>query len=79
VEPDIKGLVEYIVKTLVSDPDSVRVSELNLRNHTVIKLSVAPEDMGRIIGKEGRVANAVRTLMRATIAESGKRVSLDIE
>ncbi|GAB4429196.1 MAG: hypothetical protein Kow00106_24230 [Anaerolineae bacterium] len=74
----MKELVEYIAKSLVEDPGQVRVTETRHGNMTVLELEVAPDDMGRIIGKNGRVANAIRVLVRVPAAKQGKRVSLDI-
>jgi len=71
-------LVEYIAKSLVDDPSQVRVAETTRGGTTTIELEVAPEDMGRIIGKNGRVANAIRVLVRVVAANEGKRVNLDI-
>ncbi len=71
-------LVEYIAKSLVDDPSQVRVTE-TVRGGTInLELEVAPEDMGRIIGKNGRVANAMRTLVRVMASNEGKRANLDI-
>ncbi|HRE47268.1 MAG TPA: KH domain-containing protein [Aggregatilineales bacterium] len=75
---DLVSLVEYIAKTLVSHPEAVEVVEIPKRHLTVIELRVAPDDMGRVIGKEGRVANAIRTLIRTATADSGMRYVLDI-
>ncbi|CAG0979500.1 MAG: KH domain-containing protein [Anaerolinea sp.] len=75
---DLKALVEYVAKTLVNNPDAVTVNEVQKRSLTILELHVAPEDMGRVIGKEGRVANALRVVLRSAVAESGKRISLDI-
>jgi len=74
----VKELVEYIAKSLVENPTAVRVTEHLRRGAVVIELHVAPADMGRVIGKEGRVANAIRALLRVAAARSGKRVVLDI-
>jgi hypothetical protein len=76
----MKELVEYIAKSLVDDPSQVEVHEVeNERGaSTIIELQVAPEDMGRVIGKDGRVANAMRVLVRVLAAKQGKRVNLDI-
>lgn len=60
----MKELVEYIAKTLVNNPDAVSVTEINRRSVVILELRVAPEDMGRVIGKDGRVANAIRSLLR---------------
>jgi predicted RNA-binding protein YlqC (UPF0109 family) len=74
----MKELVEYMAKALVNDPDSVIVREVEGASATVYELTVASEDMGRIIGKQGRVANAMRTLLRVAAIKEGKRVTLEI-
>jgi len=74
----MKELIEYIAKSLADDPSQVRVEEIKGTNSVVLELHVAPEDMGRIIGKKGRVANAMRTLVRVVAAKQGKRVTLEI-
>ena len=75
---DMKELVEYIARSLVDDPSQVRVSEVEGSNTAIYELRVAPEDMGRVIGKGGRVANAMRTLLRVIAVRQGKRVTLEI-
>jgi predicted RNA-binding protein YlqC (UPF0109 family) len=74
----MKELVEYIAKSLVDDPSQVQVSEVAGQGSLILELRVAQEDMGRIIGKNGRVINAIRTLLRASAARQGKRVTLEI-
>jgi hypothetical protein len=74
----VKELVEYIAKSLVEDPSQVIVIETEEGDHVRIELTVAKEDMGRIIGKGGRVANSIRTLLRVAAAREGKRASLDV-
>jgi predicted RNA-binding protein YlqC (UPF0109 family) len=74
----VKELVEYIAKSLVDDPTEVRVVEKRDRREVRIELKVAEQDMGRIIGRNGRVANAIRALMRAAASRRGQRTSLDI-
>ena len=74
----MKELIEYIAKSLVDDPTSVKVSEERRGSSMVLELSVAPEDMGRVIGRSGRVANAMRTLLRVSATKKGKRATLDI-
>lgn len=74
----MKELVEYIAKSLVDNPDDVEVTEIPGRTAVIIELKVAPDDMGRIIGKDGRVANAIRVLLRVVAAREGKRVTLEI-
>ena len=75
---NMKELIEYIAKALVDDPDSVQVEEIEGTSATIYELRVAAEDMGRVIGKQGRVANAMRTLLRAAAARQGRRVTLEI-
>lgn len=74
----MKELVEYIAKSLVDDPSQVEVTEIQGETSVILELRVAPEDMGRVIGRNGRVANAMRTLLRVVAAKQGKRVNLEI-
>jgi len=75
---DIRELVEFMAKALVNDPDAVVVREIEGASATIYELTVAPSDMGRVIGKQGRVANAMRTLLRVAAVKEGKRVTLEI-
>ena len=74
----MKDLVEYIVKSIVSEPDEVKVSEEDSDVGLLIKLEVSPEDKGRVIGRQGRVAEAIRTLLRVKAAKNETRVRLEI-
>lgn len=74
----MKELIEYIAKSLVDDPAAVTVTEVEGASAIIFELRVAPEDMGRVIGRGGKVANAMRTLLRVVAAKAGKRASLDI-
>lgn len=74
----MKELIEYIAKALADDPTQVHVSEIEGESSLILELRVGPEDMGRIIGKGGRTANAMRTLVRVLAAKQGKRVTLEI-
>jgi predicted RNA-binding protein YlqC (UPF0109 family) len=74
----MKELIEYIATSLVDDPTQVEVSQVRRGSAVTLRLQVAKEDMGRIIGKSGRVANAMRVLLRVAAAQEGKRVALDI-
>ncbi len=74
----MKQLVETIAKALVDDPSQVNASEEMEEDTTVIKLTVAKEDMGRIIGKEGRTAKAIRTLLNAVSTKDSKKAVLKI-
>jgi predicted RNA-binding protein YlqC (UPF0109 family) len=79
-DQDLGGLVEYVAKSLVDDPTQVKVKRRDSQGVTVIELRVSAQDTGRIIGKGGRVANALRTLLRVGEAEQrGKRVILKIQ
>ena len=74
MEPDrIQELIEYVAKSLVDEPGEVRVTKLAGVHSTIYELRVAPNDMGRVIGKKGRVANALRTLLRVSATREGKR------
>ena len=75
---DLKGLVETIARALADQPDAVRVAESERRGMTVIELQVAPGDLGRVIGRQGRTAAAVRTLLATAAEAEGKRATLDI-
>ena len=74
----MRDLIEYIARSLVDDPTQVEVDERRYGSTTNVLLRVAKEDMGRVIGRSGRVANAMRTLLRVSAARSNKRVKLDI-
>lgn len=74
----MKELVEYIAKSMVTDPHAVVVKERSGRYSISYQLLVAQEDMGRVIGKRGRMANAIRTLLHVAAVKEGKRVSLEI-
>ncbi len=74
----MQELIEYIAKSLVDDPTQVEVSQYRRGAQVILNLRVAKEDMGRIIGKGGRVAGAMRTLLRVAAAQDGKRATLDI-
>lgn len=75
---DLKGLVEYIAKHLVADPQQVSVKVIENPHSITLELRVAPDDTGRVIGKNGRIANAMRTLVRVAAARANKRVNLEI-
>jgi predicted RNA-binding protein YlqC (UPF0109 family) len=74
----MKELVEFMAKALVDNPDQVEVTEIAGRDTSVIELKVAKEDMGKIIGKKGRNAQAMRTLLNAASAKLSKRAVLEI-
>jgi uncharacterized protein len=74
----MKPLTEYIARNLVDHPDEVVVDEIRHGNRVTLELSVAKDDMGRVIGKGGRVANAIRTLLRVAADREGCQVTLDV-
>ncbi|MBR5859285.1 MAG: KH domain-containing protein [Clostridia bacterium] len=74
----MKQILLDITKAIVEDPDSVSVSEKVSGDTVVLELSVAKHDMGRVIGKEGKIAKSIRTVMRAAAAKENKRVIVDI-
>ncbi|HEX75121.1 MAG TPA: KH domain-containing protein [Dehalococcoidia bacterium] len=74
----MKELVEYIAKSIVSVPDDVKVTEEADGDIVVVKLEVAADDKGRVIGRQGRVAEAMRTLLRVMATKEGTRVRLEI-
>jgi uncharacterized protein len=73
-----KDLVEYLARRLVEHPDAVSVEEVEEEDAVVILLRVAPDDVGRVIGRGGRIARALRTLARASGAHGNRRVLLEI-
>ena len=73
-----QDLVEYVAKSLVDNPDAVRVDVVREPDGTVIELHVAEDDMGKVIGRNGSVAKALRTLLKVTAARDGEPVSLEI-
>jgi len=75
----MKELIEYISTSLVDDPTEIQVQEIRRGSTVNLRLKVAKEDMGRVIGKNGRVANSMRILLRVAASRQGKRVTLDIE
>ena len=74
----IRSVVEVVAKALVDHPDAVRVTESQRRGMTVVELTTAPGDMGKIIGRQGRTAAALRTLVALTAEKHGVRAQLDI-
>jgi predicted RNA-binding protein YlqC (UPF0109 family) len=74
----MKVLTEFIAKSLVDHPDEVTVDEIRHGNRVTLELSVAKDDMGRVIGKGGRVANAIRTLLRVAAEREGSQITLEV-
>lgn len=73
-----KELVEYIAKSLVDDPTGVDVTQIEGEKSTILELKVTSGDVGKVIGKRGRIVNAIRTLLSASSSKTGKRVVLEI-
>lgn len=75
----MKELVEVIASTLVDSPEDVVVTETEDEKQIVLNLTVAPEDMGKVIGKQGRIAKAIRTVVRAAGSKGDKKIMVDIQ
>ena len=75
----MKEIVEVIAKALVNNPDEVVVTETETDRETVLELKVAPSDMGKVIGKQGRIAKAIRSVVKVAASKEDKRVTLDIQ
>ncbi len=73
----MRELVEFVCRALVEDPDSVQVEEVEENGDLVLEVTVGPDDLGRLIGKGGRVANAIRTVAKAASTRSDKRVLVE--
>jgi predicted RNA-binding protein YlqC (UPF0109 family) len=76
---DVKELIEFIARSLVDDPMQVQVTQVKHGSSVSLRLQVAKEDMGRVIGKSGRVANAMRVLLRVAAAQEGKRATVTLK
>ena len=74
----MKELLVYIAQNLVEHPDQVNVTEVDKGGETVLELRVAPTDMGKVIGRQGRIAKEIRSLMRSVAQRKGVRISVDI-
>ena len=74
----MRELIEFIAQSLTSNPDAVRVTETDEGDQIVIRLEVAPEDKGKVIGRQGRVAQAMRVLLRVAAVKDGTRAVLEI-
>ena len=74
----MKELLEVIAKNIVDNPDQVTVSEVKGERSIILELKVAPDDMGKVIGRQGRIAKEIRTVIRAYAQRTGQKVSVDI-
>jgi predicted RNA-binding protein YlqC (UPF0109 family) len=78
MEVELKELLEYLAKSLVDHPDEVRVEETETDTTVVLELNVAKDDIGKVIGKQGRIARALRTIVKASAVKNGKRAIVEI-
>jgi predicted RNA-binding protein YlqC (UPF0109 family) len=78
MEVDMKELVEVIAKSLVDNPDEVVVTEKETEKSIIVVLKVASEDMGKVIGKQGRIAKSIRTVVKAAATKDDKKVVVEI-
>lgn len=74
----MKELLEYLAKALVDKPEEVEVSQVEGERSVILELRVSPDDMGKVIGKQGRIAQALRTIVKAAAIKDGKRVMIEI-
>lgn len=74
----MKELLEYLAKSLVDKPEEVEVSQVEGERSVILELRVSPDDMGKVIGKQGRIAQALRTIVKAAAVKDGKRVMIEI-
>ena len=74
----MKQLIEYLVKALVDEPDRVQIDEVPGEEATTYEVRVAPDDLGKVIGKQGRIARALRTVVKASAVRAGRRVHVEI-
>jgi predicted RNA-binding protein YlqC (UPF0109 family) len=74
----MRDLIEYVAQSLVTRPEQVQVSEIDDNGVLVYQLQVAPEDMGKVIGRQGRIANALRSLLKVASVRQGRRAVLEI-
>jgi len=74
----VKQLLEFLARSVVDHPEQVRVEEVTSGDRVVLRLSVAKEDLGKVIGKQGRVARAIRTVVKASAVKDGKQASVEI-
>ncbi len=77
-EDNLRSLLEYLAKSIVDNPDSVTIEEFESGKTVHLDLRVHPDDIGRVIGKRGRVANSMRAILRVVAARNGQRVEMDV-
>lgn len=74
----MKELVEFIARSLVDDPEAVRVTEIETDQLTTYEIEVAPADVGKLVGRQGRIVKAIRSVVRASAARRGVRVAVEV-
>jgi hypothetical protein len=74
----VKELLEFLARSLVDHPEQVRVEEIPSPDGVLLRLTVAKEDVGKVIGKQGRIARAIRTVVKASAVKEGKQASVEI-
>lgn len=77
-QDNLRSLLEYLAKSIVNNPDSVTIEEYETGKTVHLDLHVHPEDIGRVIGKHGRVANSMRAILRVVAARTGQKVEMDV-
>ncbi|HHX08089.1 MAG TPA: KH domain-containing protein [Chloroflexi bacterium] len=77
-QDNLRSLLEYLAKSIVNNPDSVTIEEYETGKTVHLDLHVHPEDIGRVIGKHGRVANSMRAILRVVAARNGQKVEMDV-
>lgn len=77
-QDNLRSLLEYLAKSIVDNPDNVNIEEYETGKTVHLDLHVHPEDIGRVIGKHGRVANSMRAILRVVAARNGKKVEMDV-
>jgi len=78
MDVELKELLEYLARALVDSPDEVRVESTETETTVILELNVAKEDIGKVIGKQGRIARALRTVIKASAVKNGKRAIVEI-
>ena len=74
----MEEMLRFLIKELVSDPDQISINKREEGNTTVLELKVAPDDMGKVIGRQGKIAKSIRTLMKAYGAKNNQKINVDI-
>lgn len=74
----LKELLEYLIRSIVDEPDAIEVREITGEKALVFEIKVAESDIGKVIGKHGRIINAIRTIVRAAAVKEGKKVSIEL-